>query len=301
MNKKIDKTEENMRFVVITGMSGAGKSLVIKHMEDIGFFCVDNMPPSLMSKFFEIIKRGEIKFDKVAMVVDIRGGKLFKELVPTIESIKSSGFPIEVLFLEASDEVLIKRFKETRRTHPLAKTATIIKGLAEERKILQDVKDNATYVMDTSLYNIVQLKQNITDIFIKTEKLDSMVITIVSFGFKYGIPTDSDIVFDVRFIKNPFYIESMRDLNGLNTKVRDFVLGIEETNVFIQKTLDMMEYLIPYYKREGKLQLIISIGCTGGRHRSVCISKEIYEELKKKAHLVTIEHRDVDKDVRGVV
>jgi UPF0042 nucleotide-binding protein len=289
-----------MRFLVITGMSGAGKSLVIKKLEDLGFYCVDNMPPALMSKFFEIVLKGESKINKVALVVDIRGGNLFNELLPAINFIKDSGYPIEILFLEASDETLIKRFKESRRSHPLARSATIKKGLLEERKILENVKDRASFVIDTTDMSSKKLKEKIDSIFADSDNNSEVLITIVSFGFKYGIPADCDLVFDVRFIPNPFYIEEMKKLSGKDKMVKDFVMSHEETRIFISKTVDLLDFLLPYYKREGKSQLLIGLGCTGGHHRSVCISESIFEMLREKNHIVNIEHRDIRKDNRGV-
>jgi UPF0042 nucleotide-binding protein len=289
-----------MRFVVITGMSGAGKSLVVKQLEDLGYYCVDNMPPALMPKFFEIIHKSESKIRKAAMVIDIRGGALFDELLPIIEFIKKSGFPIELLFLEAKDETLIKRFKETRRSHPLSRTATIRKGLDDERKILEKVKEHATFILDTTVLSTKQLREQITNMFGNSESTPRMVLTVVSFGFKYGIPVDCDMVLDVRFIPNPFYIDELKSFSGRDNQVKEYVLGHKETNTFVNKTIDLVDFLIPFYIREGKSQLLIGIGCTGGRHRSVCISETLHEILKGKNYSVTIDHRDIEKDNRGV-
>lgn len=288
-----------MRFVIITGMSGAGKSLVVRQMEDLEFFCIDNMPPLLMPKFFELIQRGEAKIDKVALVVDIRGGELFNHLGKALQDIKKIGISIEIVFLEAGDDALIKRFKETRRTHPLSKDATILRGIHQERQILENIKHDAQVCIDTSNLSPKQLKEKIADIFSDTSE-DRLAITILSFGFKYGIPRDSDLVFDVRFIPNPFYIDEMRQLTGKDEKVANFVLEKPETVIFMEKTIEMLDYFIPYYVREGKSQLIVSIGCTGGMHRSVSIAERIYEELNRKNARVTVEHRDLDRDNRGV-
>ena len=289
-----------MRFVVITGMSGAGKSQVIKQLEDLDFYCVDNMPPALLPKFFEIIHKSESRIKKAAMVIDIRGGTLFNELLPAIDFIKMSGYPIEVLFLEASDDTLITRFKETRRSHPLARTDTIRKGLSEERKILEKVKEHATFILDTTQLTTKKLKEKITNIFEDDDTTPQMVITVVSFGFKYGLPVDCDLVYDVRFIPNPFYMKELKAQSGRDEEVKNFVLSHPETNIFIDKTVDMLDFLIPYYKREGKSQLLIAVGCTGGRHRSVCISESLFDILKKKNYAVTMDHRDIEKDNRGV-
>lgn len=289
-----------MRFVIVTGMSGAGKSLVIRQMEDLGFFCIDNMPPLLMPKFFEVIYKGDAKLDKVALVVDIRGGALFNKLGHALDDIKTMGFKIDILFLNASDDALIKRFKETRRVHPLSKNASILNGILQERSILEDIKSQASYIIDTTSLSPKDLKGEIEKFFGDTKEDKRIAITILSFGFKYGILRDADLVFDVRFIPNPFYIDQMRALSGKDKKVKDYVLGSDETKGFIKRIKDMLQFLIPLYFKEGKSQLIIGIGCTGGRHRSVSISHEIYESLKKDKHLVSIEHRDIDKDNRGI-
>lgn len=289
-----------MRFVIITGMSGAGKSLVIRQMEDLGFFCIDNMPPLLMPKFFEVIYKGDAKLDKVALVVDIRGGELFNNLGHALDDIKIMGFEVDILFLNASDDALIKRFKETRRVHPLSRNASILNGILQERSMLNQIKKQASYIIDTSLLSPKNLKDEIQKIFGDKDDEKKISITILSFGFKYGIPRDGDLVFDVRFIPNPFYIDEMRSLSGKDKKVKDYVLGSSETKGFVKRAKDMLDFLIPLYFKEGKSQLIIGIGCTGGRHRSVCIAHEIYDKLNAQGHLVSIEHRDISKDNQGV-
>lgn len=287
-----------MRFVVITGVSGAGKSQVIKYLEDIGFFCVDNLPPALIPKFAEICYQSSGKMDKIALIIDIRGGELLNDLFPSLSSLKEAGFSYEILFLEASDDVLIKRFKETRRSHPLAPEGRIIKGIREERRILQTIKDKANHIIDTSNLSTRQLKEEIANLFIQGKAFEGMIINIISFGFKYGIPIDCDLVFDVRFIPNPYYIQSMKKLTGKHETVKEFVLKCGETVEFLNKIGDMLEFLIPNYIKEGKSQLVIGIGCTGGKHRSVAIGDEIWRTLKEKQHRVVIDHRDIDKDSR---
>lgn len=288
-----------MRFVIITGLSGAGKSLVVKYLEDLGFFCVDNLPPLLIRKFAEICVQSRGKIDKIALVIDIRGGELFNDLFPELSSLKEAGIPYEILFLEASDQVLIKRFKESRRVHPLAPEGRLMKGIKQEREILKEIKKNATHVIDTSMLTPRQFKEEIAGIFVEGKKFEGMIINIISFGFKYGIPMDCDLVFDVRFIPNPYYIETLRRQSGRNEAVRDYVLDFPETKEFLKKTYDMLEFLIPNYIKEGKSQLVIGIGCTGGRHRSVAISEELYSHLLQNEHRVVIDHRDIDKDGRG--
>lgn len=289
-----------MRFVIVTGMSGAGKSLVTKYLEDIGFFCVDNLPPALIPKFAEISAQSEGKMEKIALVIDIRGGALLHDLFPALNEVKQSGFSYEILFLEADDDVLVKRYKESRRQHPLSPEGRLVKGIKEERKALEVIKSKANYIIDTSALATRQLKQEINGIFLEGKTFKGIIINIVSFGFKYGIPTDCDLVFDVRFIPNPYYIAPMKYKTGKDDMVRDFVLEASETKTFLAKLDDMLDFLIPNYIKEGKSQLDIGIGCTGGRHRSVAIADEVFKRLEAKLHRVVIEHRDIEKDGKGV-
>lgn len=283
-----------MKFIIITGVSGAGKSQAMKCLEDIGFFCVDNLPPALMPKFAEICSNTRGKMDRVAMVIDIRGGELFNELFSGLDSLKEAGFPCEILFLEASDEVLIKRYKESRRMHPLAPEGSLIKGINKERKILTEVKKISNHIIDTSNINPRQLKREIVKIFIEGKSFSGMIINITSFGFKYGIPIDSDLVFDVRFLPNPFYVKSLKQLTGNNNMVKNYVLSNKKTTEFLKQLTELMEFLIPNYIEEGKTQLVISIGCTGGKHRSVVIANSLYE-IFSGSHTVFADHRDVSK------
>jgi UPF0042 nucleotide-binding protein len=288
-----------MKFIIITGISGAGKSLVAKYLEDLGFFCVDNLPPALISKFAEICLQSGGKMDKIALVIDIRGGELLKDLFPALNSLKDAGFPYEIFFMEASDMVLIKRYKETRRTHPLSPEGRLIEGINEERRVLGKIKEKANYVIDTSNLTPRQLKEEIASIISDGEAFKGMIISIISFGFKYGIPIDCDLVWDVRFIPNPYYVESMKKLTGRNETVKEYVLKFNETNEFLEKLSNMLDFLIPNYVKEGKSQLVIGIGCTGGRHRSVVIADSLSKILIDKQHRVVTEHRDINKDVRG--
>ncbi len=285
-----------MQFVILTGMSGAGKSLVLKFLEDIDFFCVDNLPPSLIPKFVELCKMPEVEIEKVALGIDIRGGKLFNDLLSCVSEIQNENHKISILFLDASDETLLKRFKESRRNHPLARGERLINGIMRERELLRDVKRKADYIIDTSYILTRQLKEKINDIFVENKNFESLMITVLSFGFKYGIPSDSDLVFDVRFIPNPFYIAELKSLTGNDFKVRDYVMEWEESRQFIKKLEDMVSFLIPCYIKEGKNQLVISIGCTGGKHRSVTLANELFGLLQKYGHSVIINHRDIDKD-----
>lgn len=288
-----------MRFVIITGLSGAGKSSAVKYLEDMGYFCVDNLPPSLIPKFAEVCTQSDGKMDKIALVIDIRGGELFKDLIPALKELKESGISYEILFLEASDKVLIKRYKESRRMHPLAPEGRLLRGIFEERSILEDIKIKADHIIDTSNLTPRQLKEEIFGIFVEGKTFEGMIINVMSFGFKYGLPIDCDLVFDVRFIPNPYYIDSMRELTGKHEKVKDYVLNAPETKEFISRLSDMLEFLIPNYIKEGKSQLVIGIGCTGGKHRSVAIADAIFNILVEKMHRAVIDHRDIDKDNRG--
>jgi UPF0042 nucleotide-binding protein len=285
-----------MRFVVITGLSGAGKSQTIRFMEDLGFYCIDNMPPTLIPKFAEICFQSQGKIEKVALVVDIRGGELFSEIFNGLDALSELGYMTEILFLEASDNTLIKRYKETRRKHPLDSNGRITEAIIKERNLLKDIRDRADHIIDTSNLIPQQLKQQITEIFVEGKKHEGIIINVVSFGFKYGIPLDSDLVFDVRFIPNPYYISSLKKLTGKTEEVRRYVLKWPEAQEFIGKLKSMIEFLIPNYIKEGKSQLVISIGCTGGKHRSVTIAEDLYKHLNETNHKALINHRDIEKD-----
>ncbi|MGL4773164.1 MAG: RNase adapter RapZ [Clostridium sp.] len=285
-----------MRFVIVTGLSGAGKTEATRSLEDMGYFCVDNLPPKLIPKFAEACKGGQI--EKVALVIDIRGGIFFDDLFESLLYLKKSEFKYEILFLDSSDEVLVKRFKEARRSHPLTPQGRVITGINEERKRLREVKDRADIIIDTSKYAIRDLREELNKNYGDGEEPQKeLSINVLSFGFKYGIPVDADLVFDVRFIPNPFYIPELKQFSGVDLPVKKYVLEQEETIGFLNRLQDMLEFLIPHYIKEGKRQLIIAIGCTGGRHRSVAIANETYERLKSKNYKVGSEHRDISEDV----
>lgn len=287
-----------MRFVIVTGLSGAGKSETTKSLEDMGYFCVDNLPPQLITKFAEACRQSEGKIDKVALVIDIRGGVFFDTLFETLNQLSKEEFKYEILFLDTSDEVLVKRFKETRRSHPLSPGGRVITGIELEREKLREIKDKADIIVDTSKYAIRDLREELAKHFGDvTAPQRQMSITVLSFGFKYGIPVDSDLVFDVRFIPNPFYIPELKPFSGQDGPVRDYVMKQQETKTFLEKLDGMLDFLVPSYNKEGKRQLIISIGCTGGRHRSVAIANAVYEKLHGKGLNVYIEHRDIKEDV----
>lgn len=285
-----------MKFIIITGMSGAGKSQVVKALEDLGCYCVDNMPPELIPKFAEIYHRSAKPQDMAALVCDIRGGDLFRELDANLDQLSELGYDYEILFLEAGEEVLLKRYKETRREHPLSIGGRILDGVRRERTLLDDIRKRATHIVDTSRMSTAQLKAHIASIYGGARDF-SMTIHVVSFGFKYGIPLDADLVFDVRFLPNPFYIPELREHTGLETCVRDYVMDYAQSREFVKKLVDMMEYLIPHYEKEGKAQLVIGIGCTGGHHRSVTIAEELHKQLLRSGHHVLASHRDIQKGI----
>ena len=285
-----------MRFVIITGMSGAGKSTTLKFLEDAGYYCVDNMPIALITKFADLANTQQSDITKVAVGVDIRSGESLPELESVLEQFKAKSFPCEILFLEATDEVLVKRYKETRRAHPLAGADRVDKGISEERKKLEFLKKQADYILDTSQLLTRELKIEIEKIFVNNEQFNSLYVTILSFGFKYGIPSDSDLVFDVRFLPNPYYIPELKALTGNDKAIQDYVMGFDAAHEFLNKLTDMVNFLIPNYIAEGKNRLVISIGCTGGKHRSVTLPNELYRQLSDKDYGLKVEHRDILKD-----
>lgn len=286
-----------MRLVIVTGMSGAGKTIALKNLEDMGFYCVDNLPIPLVEKFVELTAGSSYVNQNVALGIDIRSGEELAQLDQVFKEWKNRQMQYEVLFLDASDEVLIKRYKETRRTHPLAGTGRVDKGIAKERMKLDFLKKEANYIIDTTQLLTRELRQELERIFVQNEKFNNLYITILSFGFKYGIPADADLVFDVRFLPNPYYDEKLRPLTGEDQVIRDYVKQGGTAEIFLDKLTDMLEFLIPNYVLEGKNQLVIGIGCTGGKHRSVTIAKEIYSRLEGKGDWgLKIEHRDIEKD-----
>lgn len=286
-----------MRFVIITGMSGAGKFTAQKLMEDMGFYCVDNLPVPLISKFVDLISEPNREATKVVLGIDVRADQPFEEVTEALQDLKKRGIEYELLFLDATDAVLQKRYKETRRIQPLATAeGRVIDGIRKERVILEQIKASADYVIDTSRLYTRELKEELERIFLKNEKYNSLMIHIISFGFKNGIPVDADLVFDVRFLPNPFYIEELKDKTGNDKEVQDYVMSFEESGIFLEKLTDMVNFLIPNYIKEGKNQLIIGIGCTGGKHRSVTLSNELFHALENKGNYgLKLSHRDITK------
>lgn len=286
-----------MRFVIVTGMSGAGKSTALNFLEDSGYYCADNLPVPLIVKFVELLMLPDNEIEKAALGVDVRTGHSFDELGKVLDELKEMGVSYEVLFLESSDEILIKRYKETRRIHPLAGDGRVDVGIAREREALKQIKLKADYIFDTSQTLTRELKAALDKIFINNKAYKNLFVTIVSFGFKYGIPIDSDLVFDVRFLPNPYYFEELKHLNGNDREVSDYVLSFKEAHEFLDRLEDMLIFLLPNYIIEGKNQLVIAIGCTGGKHRSVTLANALYARMSKhEDYGFKIEHRDIDKD-----
>lgn len=283
-----------MRFVIVTGMSGAGKSQALKIFEDFGFYCVDNLPMELLVSFARLAASGRSGMEKVALGVDVRNGGSFELLEKILESEDFRKIPYEILYLDASDECLMKRFKETRRSHPLEEACGGLEsGIDEERARLKFLRKQATYVVDTSFFLTRDLRKELGNIFIHEKDFKNLNITIMSFGFKYGIPTEADLVFDVRFLPNPFYIEDLKPLTGNDAPVKDYVMSFDVTRKFLDKIDDLLDFLIPNYILEGKNQLVIAIGCTGGRHRSVTIANDLYSRLNGKGYGLKVEHKEL--------
>lgn len=282
-----------MEILIVTGLSGAGKSHAMKSLEDAGYYCVDNIPPILIPRFAELCNNSMDDIERAALVVDIRGGSFFDDLFGALSELDRRSLNYGILFLEAEDNALIKRFKETRRQHPMQGDGSIMDGICKERKKLQSLKERANTIIDTSDLNTNQLKSEIRKIFYEGETGSSITISVTSFGFKKGILLDADLIFDVRFLPNPYYIEELRELTGNDKRIQDYVMQWDEAKEFRDKLFDMISFLIPQYVKEGKNQLVIGIGCTGGKHRSVTIANKLFEELTNNNQRVTIKHRDI--------
>lgn len=288
-----------MKYVIITGMSGAGKSTALKYMEDMGYFCVDNLPIPLLEKFFELAEVGDPHHQQIALGMDIRNGSFLQDLSDITARLQAEGKNIVTVFMDADDAVLVKRYKETRRTHPLAGQDRIEVGIERERKQISFLKENADFIIDTSQLLTRELNAALGNIFLMENEYDNLFISVLSFGFKYGIPSDADLVFDVRFLPNPYYIESLRPKTGNDPEIQRFVMESPEAEHFLDKLEDMIRFLIPNYIKEGKNRLVLAIGCTGGKHRSVTLANEIYARLQKnQKYGLRVEHRDLDKDAK---
>ena len=288
-----------MRFVVVTGMSGGGKATAIKILEDEGFYCVDNLPVRLIDKFMELVYKPGSNVDKVVLGLDVRADKPFVYVEEVLAALRSQGYSYEILFMDASDETLIRRYKETRRAHPCAPQGRVEDGIRKEREILRQIKPKADYVFDTSSLLVRELREELIRIFVDDEQYNSLIVSVMSFGFKNGIPQDADLVFDVRFLPNPFYIEDLKPLTGNDRPVRDYLLSFPQTGQFRTMLAEMIRFLLPYYVEEGKNQLVIAIGCTGGQHRSVTMANCLYEDLKGQgSYGLKLYHRDAKKKTR---
>ncbi|HAA3701296.1 TPA_asm: RNase adapter RapZ [Listeria monocytogenes] len=284
---------KQLKLVIITGMSGAGKTVAMQSLEDLGYFCVDNLPPSLLPKFWELMKESD-KMDKIALVMDLRGRDFFDSIEPALDELDNTNFiTTKILFLEADDKVLVSRYKETRRHHPLEPNGSVLDGINAERELLSDLKGRSQLVINTSNMAPRELRERINNEF-QTEDKDIFNVQLMSFGFKYGIPIDADLVFDVRFLPNPHYIDKMRPLTGLDEDVYEYVMKWPETQTFLDKLVDLLMFTLPFYKREGKTQLVIAIGCTGGQHRSVALTEFVGKAIQQK-YETTISHRDMKR------
>lgn len=285
-----------MRFVIVTGMSGGGKSTAMRMLEDVGFFCVDNLPVPLIEKFMELLVMPGNEISKAALGLDVRADQSFGDAMKILDRMRQNGFIFEVLFMDASDSTLVKRYKESRRVHPLCtpEDSRVEHGISKEREILTEMKKKADYIIDTFKLLTRELKEEIDRIFVKNGEYNNLIISIMSFGFKHGIPADADLVFDVRFLPNPFYIDELKYMTGNDKGVQEYVMGFPEAGQFMDKLEDMLRFLIPNYIKEGKYQLVVAIGCTGGKHRSVTLANELYRRMKDKGNYgLTISHRDV--------
>lgn len=286
-----------MHLVIVTGLSGAGKTQALRYLEDMDYFCVDNLPTQLLPKFAEVGQAAGL--DRVAVVMDVRSGNLMGDLYEVLYSLKDYGCTYEIVFFEADEDVLIKRYKETRRAHPLQKQGELVnQAIEQERRMLSPLRDNANRIVDTSNYTLKELRSSLERIFGQKAGAGQLAITVMSFGFKYGVPQEADLIFDVRFLSNPFYIDSLRAHTGREKAVREYVMDLPMTKPFLDKYIEILRMVMPGYVNEGKNQLVIAIGCTGGQHRSVVIAEAIYAALKEDGALVSITHRDMGNDMK---
>lgn len=291
--------KKDLHLVVITGLSGAGRTQAMQSLEDQGFFCVDNLPPTFIVKFAELCAQSQGKVSKAAIVCDLRGGAFFSTLHQALGNLSHAGYHYELLFLEASDETLVRRYKESRRRHPLSPEGSVLDGIQAERGQLEELRGQAFKIIDTSNLTAQQLRQQVAELFGREQARDQMSVSVVSFGFKYGVPLDADLVMDVRFLPNPYYIEELRPLTGQDRLVSEYVLSNPLTQEFMKKYLDLLEFILPHYLAEGKNHLVIGIGCTGGQHRSVAITEEVAKFLQSHKYPLNIKHRDAERNREG--
>jgi len=287
---------KNKKIIIITGLSGSGKSTAIDALEDAGFFCIDNLPVILLPKFLEFRAEAGSEITKLALVMDLREEEFIQRYPDIFTKLRQEGYLFEILFLEASTETLLRRYSQTRRKHPLSGAKSLLEGIQAERKELKDLREIADLIIDTSNYNVHELKEIILNHVLKAVPAKRMKVYLLSFGFKYGIPHDADLVIDVRFLPNPHFVQELRNLDGTSPKVKEFMDRWKETHIFLEKYLDLLNYLIPHYEKEGKSSLTIAVGCTAGTHRSVSIADAIYRELKKTTNLIALTHRDIELD-----
>ncbi len=286
---------KNLRIVILTGLSGSGKSTALKALEDIGFYCVDNLPIMLLPKFLEVQEDSSSEISKIGLVMDLRE-KIFPEKSAAIFSdLKQRGYAIEIIFLESKDDALVSRFKETRRTHPLSEKGNVMEGILKEREKLAEVRSIADKVIDTSSYNVHQLKETIQRYFMLSSTQKKLLINLVSFGYRYGLPMDADIVLDVRFLPNPYFVEGLRQLDGTDKRVEEYVMSMEASNTFLKELFSLMTFLIPNYEKEGKAYLNIALGCTGGKHRSVVMLDKLAARLAEMGYITNVNHRDIKR------
>lgn len=286
---------QNLRVVIITGLSGSGKTTALRALEDIGFFCVDNLPVVLLPKFLDITTKSSPEIKRVAMVMDLRERSFLKKYEDIFSRLKEKGYKIEILFLDSSDESLLRRFSVTRRAHPLSEKGSVMEGIRQEREKLSALKEMADQVIDSTSTNVHQLKDIVQRYFLPASEHQKVIINVISFGYRYGLPADADLVFDVRFLPNPYFVEDLKEFNGQNEDVRDYVLKNEKSEIFLEKVFDLMTYLIPMYDREGKVRLNVALGCTGGKHRSVVMADQLGAHFTEMKYIVNVMHRDINK------
>jgi UPF0042 nucleotide-binding protein len=289
----------NPNVVIVTGLSGAGKSQALKTLEDLGYFCVDNLPPALIPTFIQLCTQVREPISRIAMGVDVRGREFFDDLSTALSTLDEAGTRPMVLFLEADDDILVRRYKETRRRHPLSPQGSTLEGIREERAILSDLKSIASIIVDTSNLSTAELRRQLVDVFSRSVKLEKLLVTVVTFGFKHGLPMDADLVFDVRFLPNPYYMADLKPLSGLDSRVTQFLFKSALTKSFFSRMSRFVDFLLPHYVEEGKSHLTIAVGCTGGRHRSVAIGEALRTHLEAKEHAVVVEHRDIERGESG--
>ena len=287
-----------MRLVIVTGMSGAGKTQAIKYLEDLGFFCVDNLPPALMPKMAELYMQTEGKLNRLALGIDIRGGRFFSHIVQALDELEKAGFTYQILFMDAADEALVSRYKESRRRHPLAQQGRVLEGIRKERKLMQELRGRAVKIIDTTKLKVAELRRDLQDFFTTESEGLGLHVNVVSFGFKHGPVLDADLVFDVRFLPNPHYVEDLKALTGQTRAVQEYVMKWGVSQQFFKRLTNLVGFLLPQYIAEGKSHLTIAMGCTGGQHRSVCMAIKLAEWIKERGFSVSVEHRDVPMELR---